>query len=299
VLDAGGCSLANATSTIERGLDDLLCLRDNQSKLLKATERVLGCRKLETAGAVSYDLDGDEVVIRRLWRTSSLAGWLDWTLRRTALRLHATQSDETCGDGLAVPGAHGQDVACGAIPHRELRCCRDRLETEMTESKSNLCPICQEPALVTRRASHHYVESGLMNITLDQLEVSECGHCGERIISIPRLAELHRAIAFALVQQPSPLIGSQIRFLRKYLGWSGVDFAAVMGTAPETVSRWEHGKQSMTLVADRLLRALVLRQRPVEEYPNERLAPLGRAVAGPQALSAHLDARGNWLAQAA
>jgi hypothetical protein len=42
-----------------------------------------------------------------------------------------------------------------------------------------------------------------------------------------------------------------------------------------------------------------LRQRPVEEYPNERLAPLGRAVAGPQALSAHLDARGNWLAQAA
>jgi predicted transposase YbfD/YdcC len=98
MFDAGGCSLANATATIERGLDYVFCLRDNQSELLKETERVLACRKLETADAVSYDLDGDEVVIRRLWRTSSLAGWLDWTHLRTVLRLHTTRTDKTTGE---------------------------------------------------------------------------------------------------------------------------------------------------------------------------------------------------------
>jgi DNA-binding transcriptional regulator YiaG len=29
--------------------------------------------------------------------------------------------------------------------------------------------------------------------------------------------------------------------------WSGVDFARHMGTAPETVSRWEQGRVQMSL----------------------------------------------------
>lgn len=98
MFDAGACSLANATATVERGLDYVFCLRDNQSELLKEAERVLACRKLDTADAVSCDLDGDEVVIRRLWRTSSLAGWLDWTHLRTVLRLHTTRTDKTTGE---------------------------------------------------------------------------------------------------------------------------------------------------------------------------------------------------------
>ena len=98
MFDAGGCSLANATATVERGLDYLFCLRDNQPALLEQATRVLGWRPLKTADAVSQDLDGSEVVVRRLWRTKLLENWLDWTHLRTVLRLHTTRTDKTTGD---------------------------------------------------------------------------------------------------------------------------------------------------------------------------------------------------------
>ena len=97
MFDAGACSLANATATVERDLDYVFCLRDNQPELMKEAERVLAWRKPTTAEAVSSDLDGNEVVVRRLWRTSSLAGWLAWTHLRTVVRVHTTRTDKTTG----------------------------------------------------------------------------------------------------------------------------------------------------------------------------------------------------------
>ncbi len=98
MFDAGACSLANAKATIERALDYVFCLRDNQPELLREAERVLGSRPLDSAAAVSTDLDGDEVVVRRLWCTSSMAGWLDWGPHlRTVIRVHVTRTDKTTG----------------------------------------------------------------------------------------------------------------------------------------------------------------------------------------------------------
>jgi transcriptional regulator with XRE-family HTH domain len=70
------------------------------------------------------------------------------------------------------------------------------------------------------------------------------------------------------------LTGPEIRFLRKFLGLSGVDFARRMGVAPEVVSKWEHDKDPIGGQSDRLLRMMVVRDRPVEEYPLERLAEI-------------------------
>ena len=39
------------------------------------------------------------------------------------------------------------------------------------------------------------------------------------------VAELHRAIAIAVSQKTARLSGEEVRFLRKFLGWSGADFA--------------------------------------------------------------------------
>ena len=62
------------------------------------------------------------------------------------------------------------------------------------------------------------------------------------------------------IVEPAP----EIRFLRKYLGWSTADFASRMGTARETVSRWESGAVPMGSQADRLLRLLVATAAPVK-----------------------------------
>lgn len=72
MYDAGGCSLANVSATLERGPDYLFCLRANQKDLLAEAERLLGWRSLKDAHAVSTDLDGSEVVARYVWRTDAV-----------------------------------------------------------------------------------------------------------------------------------------------------------------------------------------------------------------------------------
>ncbi len=52
-----------------------------------------------------------------------------------------------------------------------------------------------------------------------------------------------------------------------------------MGTTKETVSRWESGKLPMGPQADRLLRMLVAKSTPVEQYPVDVLSQV--AADGP------------------
>jgi DNA-binding transcriptional regulator YiaG len=64
-----------------------------------------------------------------------------------------------------------------------------------------------------------------------------------------------------------PLRPQEIRFLRKYLGYSGADFARVIGVSPETLSRWENGKAEPSRMVDLLLRYMALTRDPLTEYP--------------------------------
>ena len=68
-----------------------------------------------------------------------------------------------------------------------------------------------------------------------------CTACGDYEVEIPRIAQLNQALANTLIRQPTRLTAAEIRFLRKALGWSGIDFARHMGVDPATVSRWEAG----------------------------------------------------------
>jgi hypothetical protein len=46
-----------------------------------------------------------------------------------------------------------------------------------------------------------------------------------------------------VIHKPARLSGSEVRYLRKYLGWSGADFAGHVGVDPSTVSNWETDKE--------------------------------------------------------
>ncbi len=125
------------------------------------------------------------------------------------------------------------------------------------------CPECKTE-MESRKVNHKYTESGLPNVVLVGIEVRHCPKCGEEQIVIPRLEELHRVIAFKVASQAARLNGAEIRFLRKWLGWSGATFAKTIGVAAETVSRWENDKEAMGTTAERLLRLMAIRQKPVE-----------------------------------
>jgi putative zinc finger/helix-turn-helix YgiT family protein len=134
------------------------------------------------------------------------------------------------------------------------------------------CPNCDGSEFDVRREDHVYEEAGLENVVLVGLEISYCKACNEKLIHFPRLAQLNRLIAFDLAGRPEKLAPAEIRFLRKYLGYSQTDFGAIIDADVSTVSRWENGKQEMGSTSERLLRLMVQRQRPIEEYPTAMLA---------------------------
>ena len=140
------------------------------------------------------------------------------------------------------------------------------------------CSACGANALVVEsRAAHRYIEGGLPHVVLaGGVEVERCEACGAEGLTIERIGQLHEALAFALATQTGRLLPAEARFLRKHLGHSTAELAALMGVSPETVSRWESDKSAQVIgpPTERLLRLLVLRERPVEEYPSERLAQI-------------------------
>jgi len=100
---------------------------------------------------------------------------------------------------------------------------------------------------------YHYLESGLINVWLQGIEILNC-ECGEKIISIPQILELHQLIAEFLLEQENQLSGREIRFLRKHMGLKAQDFARKLGVNKSTVSRWEHDKDRPSESIDRLIR---------------------------------------------
>ena len=91
---------------------------------------------------------------------------------------------------------------------------------------------------------------------------------------LPRIAELHRTIAHAVIRKPFRLSGLEVRYLRKYLGWSGVDFARHVGVDPSTVSNWENDKDPIGSASDRLLRLMIAHGAPVDDYSLDELTKI-------------------------
>ena len=159
------------------------------------------------------------------------------------------------------------------------------------------CPQCGHQ-MKTARENYLYKESGLPNVTLMGIEVSRCPSCGEHEAVIPRIEQLHRAIAATIARKAPGLTPAEICFLRKCLGWSGADFAAHLGVSAETVSRWENGSATMGSAAERLLRLASLTREPAGDYSLDLLKAMARTKPAAQRLQVRVE-KGRWNAEAA
>ena len=104
--------------------------------------------------------------------------------------------------------------------------------------------------------------AGLPWATLRALGTHLCPSCGEDAISIPRVAQLHRALAAVIVAKRAPLMSQERRFLRDFIGWTEEDLAQRMGISPEAVEGWERGDEEPGPLAERLLRMLAATRLP-------------------------------------
>jgi YgiT-type zinc finger domain-containing protein len=119
------------------------------------------------------------------------------------------------------------------------------------------CSNCGAAATV-KRDTYRFEESGLANVALLGIEVVVCKECGNADPIIPSTNDLMRVLALAVVAQPYRLGGEEIRFLRKYLGKTGQEFADLLDVTKSTVSKWENNDDDIGPQSDRLIRAITV-----------------------------------------
>lgn len=133
------------------------------------------------------------------------------------------------------------------------------------------CPVCASDDIRIEAGTHHFLESGLDNVFLANVEKLVCNKCGEEIVFIPSSTQLMQCIAEYIITSPSPLTGAEIRFLRKNLHLKVAELAKLLGVDRVTVSRWENGHLRPTSPADRLIRVVYGMRAKVSESTLSKL----------------------------
>jgi DNA-binding transcriptional regulator YiaG len=133
----------------------------------------------------------------------------------------------------------------------------------------------------TRGSNYKYTECGLDSVNLVNILVFHCKnpHCGAVVPEIPAFSELHRTIAFSLIQKESLLIGDEIKFLRKMCGLNGVKLAELLGMHKTTLSNWENGKKDISKKSDIALRLLAFSAIMQDSAKENHLLPKVAEVA--------------------
>ncbi len=134
------------------------------------------------------------------------------------------------------------------------------------------CIECGKKTKKVKTGLYHYSECGLSKVFLKGMETLQCSNkeCGEEELIIPNIEKLHEVISMKLASQKNKLLPEEIKYLRTYLGFSGIGFAKKIKVSPETVSRWENGRGGgMKETTELSLRLLVLsKSGPFRDYEN-------------------------------
>ncbi len=128
----------------------------------------------------------------------------------------------------------------------------------MSRSRNKMdCTDCGAAAAIEKK-NYRFRESGLDNVVLKGISVLKCPDCGSEDPIIPNLEGLLRVLALAIVKSRLPLTGPEVRYLRKYLGMNGEEFARILHTDKSTLSKWETGSVRIGSKSDLLIRAVAL-----------------------------------------
>ncbi|MSO20078.1 MAG: helix-turn-helix domain-containing protein [Acidobacteria bacterium] len=137
---------------------------------------------------------------------------------------------------------------------------------EVTKKNREMCPDCGKEAPVVH-ADYPFAECGMKNVMLMGIKVIRCKSCGDSPI-LSNLQGLLRSLALGVVKKPMRLNGTEVRYLRKRLGKTGVEFSRLIHVDPSTLSKWENGDDPVGEQSDRLIRMITIVLDP--ELNNEQ-----------------------------
>lgn len=132
------------------------------------------------------------------------------------------------------------------------------------------CSGCGK-AMAKTIGNHHYLESGLDNVYLENIPLYVCPDCRIAYPSFFRLGRLNDLIDLALVQKPALLNGHEIKFLRKGLRMPSHLFAKELGVGKTTLSKWENDLQSHSEANDRLIRAIYVIEKGLRREDQQAI----------------------------
>jgi putative zinc finger/helix-turn-helix YgiT family protein len=126
------------------------------------------------------------------------------------------------------------------------------------------CTNCAYEKSIEGKKIRKKYDSLLDFLTVEAYEY-RCPECGEVYYSYGDIESLNQIIVTLLSQKESPLTGSEIKFLRKHLGYSTDTMAKILGIDPTTMSRIEN-KQEHSGTIDNFIRYLALNRIPDRDY---------------------------------
>jgi DNA-binding transcriptional regulator YiaG len=122
--------------------------------------------------------------------------------------------------------------------------------------KTELCGNCGEKAQVVRK-NYEFKEMGIP-VELQRIKVIECSHCGNVDPIIPNMDGLMTIVAIALLCNPCKLCGAEVRFLRKYVNKSAVEFSRFLHINHTHLSKIENDRYEIGKELDKLIRLMVI-----------------------------------------
>ena len=129
------------------------------------------------------------------------------------------------------------------------------------------CIHCRGPLVDSKQVLERQVAGRTFTSTVP---VMACPKCDEVYIGSDDGKKFSLAIAEDLALNGPPS-GEAFRFMRKALGMPAVAIASLLGLRPETVSRWEKGKQTADPRSVVLLGSVVLDSLNDESRTFDRL----------------------------
>jgi transcriptional regulator with XRE-family HTH domain len=122
--------------------------------------------------------------------------------------------------------------------------------------------------------AYHYTESGLDNVMVYGM-IPCVDDEGDKVISIPNVAGLHRVIAEMIVTHDAAISGKELRFLRTEMGMTQAQLAGVVHHDAQSVARWEKSERPFAPTTEAVIRLLAT-ERLKLDIPKESIEELSK-----------------------
>lgn len=140
----------------------------------------------------------------------------------------------------------------------------------------NRCPNCKKGTL--RRGVVEMKETIGGHTLLAKVPGEVCDACKESVVAWEAMGKWEAARALALARGRVNA-GMSLRWMRKQLGLNGKEAAELLGTTPETISRWEHDVHEIPALVIEIVAVLVLERAEGKSTVLERLREEPRRLA--------------------